>query len=94
MPAACAADQRDRQVVVEVRVAVADAGAVEEQRVVEHRAVALAASPASFVDEIRELPEVVLVDLVQPLELGRLVLVVRQRVVRVGDADLRDRRGR
>ena len=85
-----AADEGDRQVVVEVRVAVADAGAVEEQRVVEHHAVALR-HRRQLLDQVRELLEVVLVDLVQPLELRCLVLMVRQRMVRVRDADLRIR---
>ena len=42
-----------------------------------------------LVHQVGELAEVVLVDLVQALQLRRLVLVMRQRVVRVGDADLR-----
>src|SRR5713101_8713363 len=64
-----AADERDRQVVVEVRVAVADAGAVQQQRVVEHLPVCFG-NRRELLDEIRELLEVVLVDLVQPFELG------------------------
>src|SRR3954468_9882783 len=59
-----AADQRDRQVVVEVRVAVADPGAVEEQRVVQHHPVAFR-DGRELLHEIPELAEVILVDLVQ-----------------------------
>ena len=69
-------------------IAVADARAVQEQRVIEHRAVAFR-QLRELVHQIRELPEVILVDLVQPFELRRLVLVVRDRVMGVADPDLR-----
>src|SRR5712671_1871265 len=61
-----AANQRNREIVVEMRIAVADAGPIQEQCVVEHRAVALG-QLRQLVDQIRELPHVILVDLVQSL---------------------------
>jgi hypothetical protein len=68
------ADERNRQVVVEVRVAVADPGPIEKQRVVEHAAVAFW-KLRRFVHEY-ELAEVIFVDPVEPLQLRRLVLVM------------------
>src|SRR5262245_4908480 len=73
-------NHRDRQVVVEMRVAVADARPVEQQRVVQHRALAFRrrGQPGH---QMRKLLEMVLIHLVQAFELGLLVLVMRQRVV-------------
>src|SRR5216684_240384 len=74
-PRVLAADECDRQVVVKVRVAVADAGAVQEQRVVQHLPLTLR-KRAQLLDEVGKLLHVELVNLVQPLELRRLVLMV------------------
>ena len=74
------ANQRNRQIVVEMRIAVADAGTVQEQCVVEHRAVALG-QLRKPVDQIGKLPHVILVDLVQSLQFRRFVLMVRHWVV-------------
>ncbi len=81
-------DQRDRQILVEVRIAVADSGTVEEQRRVEHRPVPLRRLGQPL-HQMRKLLEVVLVDQTQPLEIDRPVLVMRQRVMRIRDPDLR-----
>ncbi len=65
---------------MEVRVAVADASPVQQHRVVQQGSVTLRRR-VQFGDEVSELLEMVFVDHVQPLELGRLVLVMRQRMV-------------
>ena len=81
-------DGQDRQVVVRVLVAVAHAAAVEEQRVIEQGAVAVRRG-FQPIEEAREQPQVVGVDLGL---LGHLLgdaVVVRHRVMPVRDADLR-----
>ena len=87
-PAGGAADQQDRQVVVRVQVAVAHAAAVEEHRVIEQVAVAVRGR-LQLLEEDREQVEVVHVDLGFLRDLLGDVVVVRHRVMAVGDADLR-----
>ena len=45
-----------------------------------------------LLDQMGKLPEMVLVELAEPLKLRGLVLMMRQRVVRVGNPDLGGRR--
>src|SRR5262245_32204968 len=79
-PRGFATNHRDRQIVVEVRVAIADPRPVEEQRVIEHRGVAFT-HRRQFFHKIRKLLNVVLVDLVQAFELGGLILMMRERMM-------------
>jgi len=89
--AAVVAQQQQRHVVVLVRVAVPNRGAVEQHHVVDERAVAVRRA-GQLGHELAEERHVVLVDLLHLLDLLAVAAVVRQRVVRVGDADLRIRR--
>ena len=88
LDAARAADQDERQVDVRVLVRVADAAAVEHERVVQQVAVAVGGR-LQRLEEVGGQADVVLVDLVALLELQRVVLVVRHRVVGAVDAQLR-----
>ncbi len=92
MPVAlnAAAGDEDRQVLVVVEARVAHAAAVENQRVVEQRAVAVR-SVAHPLEEVREQRHMELVDLRELQDLLWIVAVVADRVVRVCDADLRIR---
>ena len=80
------ARQQDRQVVVGVGVAVADAAAVDDHAVVEQRAVALG-DRLQLLEQVSQLGDVELVDLLDLLLLGRVAAVVREVVVAVRDAD-------
>ena len=86
--AAVVSRQQERHVVVLVCVAVAYRGAVEQHHVVDQRAVAVGRA-GQLGHELAEERHVVLVDLLHLLDLLAVPAVVRQRVVRVGDADLR-----
>ena len=85
-------DQQDRQVVVVVAVAVADAAAVDDHAVVEQRAVAFL-DRLQLAEQVGELLDVEAVDLLDLRLLLRVVAVVRQVVVAFGDADERVGRG-
>src|SRR5262249_15066709 len=85
-----AADEHQRQVVARVPLAVRNAGAVQNRRVIEQRAVAVRRR-TQLRQILREQLRVVAVDLRHLRdELGDVV-VMRQRVVRLGHADLRIR---
>ena len=80
------AGHQRRQVVVGVRVGIAQAAAVDDHRVVEQRSVLVLRVP-QLAEEVGQHRHVVAVDHLQPRHLLRVVLVVRQAVVGVGDAD-------
>ena len=82
-----AADQSQRQIGVRVPIAVGDAAAVEDHRVIEQRAVAVR-SRFHALDQISELIHVMRVDLDGLGDLDRIVLVMRAVVMAVGNADL------
>ena len=84
--AAAFAEQENRQLIVVVAVAVADAGAVEEHHVVEQGAVAFF-DCLQFGDEVVEVLSVELVDLGDLFELGFVAAVVGAVVVAFGHAD-------
>src|SRR6185503_1412881 len=86
-PARVAGEQH-RQIQMVVHVAVAHAAAVDEQRVLEQVAVAVG-RVLQPLQELGEQAHVVRVDLRFLLHLLRVVVVVRDRVMTVGDADLR-----
>ena len=86
--AAAAADHDVRQRVVIVRVAVAHVAAVEQHRVIQQRAVAVLRR-VELRQELAEQADVERLNARQHLELLGLVLVVRDRMVPFGDADLR-----
>ena len=73
-----------------MQIAITDPGAGEENRVVEHRAVAIRHS-LQLVEEVGEHLDVIGVDLRERLELIRVVLVVRDRVVSARYANFRIR---
>ncbi len=81
--ASSATHEQDREVVRIVRVAVTHAGAVDERGVVEQRAVAVGGR-LQPVEEISEQARVKTVDLQELRQLVRIVLVVGNRVVRIG----------
>ena len=87
---AAAADHQHRQILVRMAVAVAQAAAVDDERVIEQRAVAVG-RVLHLVDEAREQLHVHRVDLGHPLDPLGVAAVVRERVVRIGHADLRIR---
>ena len=87
-PARAAADQQDRQVVVRVLVPVAHAAAVEERRVIQEVAVAVGRRPEPLEEAGEEL-QMVRVDLGFLGDLFRNAVVVRDRVVSIGHANLR-----
>ena len=82
-----AAHDDDRQPLVVVQVAVRHPGAVEQHHVVEQVAVAVRRGPC-LLEEVPEERDVELVDLRDLLVEGRVVAVMRRRMVRVGHADL------
>ena len=86
-PAGAAAGDHDRQVGVVVHVRVAHAAAVQVERMVQQRAVAVRRR-GQLLQEVAEQRDVVLVDLGDHGELRRIVPVVRRRVVRIRHADL------
>ena len=86
--AVAAADDDIRQRVMIVSVAVAHVAAIEKDRVIEKRAVAVFVR-VELADEIGEQPDVVCLDLGEPLELVGAILVVRHRVMAFGDTNLR-----
>src|SRR4029434_637838 len=87
---AAAASQKDREVVVVVRIAVAQAGTVDDHAVVEQRAVALA-HRLELVEEVGELPRVERVDLRELFDVRLVAEVVRDVVVALVDAEERVR---
>ena len=86
--ARAAAHQHQRQVVARVPVAVGDARAVQDRHVVEQRAVAVRRR-LQLGQVLREQLRVIAVDLRHLLDQLGNVVVVRQRMVRLGHADLR-----
>src|SRR5262249_34697526 len=83
-----AAGDDDRQVDVIVDVRIAHTAAVEHHRVVEQRAAAVRRR-LQLLEVVGGQRDVEGVDLRHPRDLLRIVAVVRQRVMRVGDANLR-----
>ena len=81
------AGDEDRQVRVIMKVGIAHPAAVEVERVVQERAVPLGCG-LQLREELGEQRHMELVDLGHPGDLCGVVAVVRERVVRVGDADL------
>ena len=71
-----AAHQNVRHIVVQVLVGIAHVGPVEDQRVVEQRAVAIRRL-LQLVDEVREALHVVLVDVRIPLDVRWILGMVR-----------------
>ena len=86
--AAAVAGEDDRQVVVVVAVAVGDAAAVDDHRVVEQALAVDVLGLLQLVEEVGELLHVEVVDLGDLLEVVLLALVVGDVVVAVRDADL------
>ena len=84
--AAAATGHEDRQVVVVVAVAVADAAAVDDHRVVKQRAIALT-DRLQLAEQVGELFDVKAVDLLDLFMLVRVAAVVREVVVAFGNAD-------
>ena len=76
-PSATAPREHDRQVLVVVAVAVADAAAVNDHAVVKQRAVAFR-NRFHLLQHVRELLDVEGVDFADLLQLVAVVLVVRQ----------------
>jgi hypothetical protein len=72
---------------VGVQITVADAAAVQDQGVIEQRAVAVRRR-AQPVEEVSEQADVVRVDLGVLLDLVRRIPMMRDRVVRIGYADV------
>ena len=92
--AVVAADQDVRHVVVHVLVRVAHVAAVQQQRMIEQRAVAIV-GVSQFVDEVRQHLHVILVDLRQLLDRIRIFAVVRAAMEAQRRATrFPDRRGR
>ena len=83
-----AAEDCQRQIHVRVDVRVAEPGAVEQQRVIEQRAVAVGRR-SQLLEERREQLRLIGVHLGELRDLLRIVAVVREPVVRLGDADFR-----
>ena len=71
-----------------MRVAVAHVAAVQDQRMIQQRAVAVLGG-VQLLQELGEQREVIILDLHQLLDLVRAVLVVRRGVMAVGNAHLR-----
>ena len=97
MPAALessrpAADDEQRQVVARVPLAVGNARAVQDRHVIQKRAVAVGRRP-KLRQILREQLRVIAIDLRHVRDELRSVVVVRQRMVRFGHADLRVRPG-
>ena len=86
--AIAAARQQHRQVFVAVAVAVAQAAEVDDHRAVEQRAIRFPGR-LEFFQEVSEDLRVQAVDLGDLLDPFGVAAVVRERVVRVGDVDLR-----
>src|SRR4051812_30757956 len=78
----------DREVHVIVNVGVAHAAAIEVQRVVEQRAVPFRRR-FQFFEKVRKERDVERVDLRHPRNLFRVVAMMRERMVRIRDTDLR-----
>ena len=85
-PGAAAGDQ-DRQIRVKVLIPVADAAAVQNHGVVEQRAIPVR-SGLQLLQEVREELYVKRVDLGEERQLLGVVSMVRQAMVRIGDAEL------
>src|SRR5918994_124242 len=81
-------NQHERQVRMIVRVALAHPGAVEEDAVVEQRAIAVRCVP-QLLEIRREKAYVIGVELDDVLDLDRVALVMGERVMRFENADLR-----
>ena len=77
-----------RQRIARVLIRIAHAAAVEDQRVIEQRAVAVGRR-VQLLQELGEQLDVVGVDLGDLGDVLRVVAVVRDRMVLLGDADLR-----
>ena len=84
-----AAEHQDRQIGRCVRVAVGHPVAIQQHHVIEQRAVAVGRRRELF-HVVREQRRVVGVDLGEVRELDLIVVVVRGRVMRLVDADLRE----
>src|SRR6185295_12738613 len=84
------AEDRRRQRIVVVLVAVGHVAAEQDRRVIEHRAVRLRRL-CEPLDELREHQRVVRLDLHQLVHLRRVVAVMRQRMEALGDAEVRVR---
>ena len=78
--------EHDRQIVVRVDVRLAQAAAEHHERVIEQRTVAVVRL-LQLLHQVREERRVKLVDLDQLLDALGILLVMRNRVVAVGDAD-------
>src|SRR5678815_895180 len=85
--AASAADHECWQWTVCMTVAVADARSIQNDHVVEQRAIAVG-SVAQLLQIIREEFQMVLLNLGALLHLDRIVLMMRQRMMRLRNADL------
>src|SRR5438034_2135804 len=85
-----AADQHERQIDVRVLIRIAQPAALQDHRVVQQRAVAVLDVPQPACKPCEQI-DVVRVDLRGLRELDRVVLMVRNRVVRLGHADERIR---
>src|SRR5262245_64758647 len=85
--AASTADHECRQRTMCMTVAVADARAIQNDHVVEQRAIAVG-SVAQLLQIIREEFQMVLLNLSALLHLDRIVLMMRQRMMRLRNADL------
>src|SRR5262249_12455815 len=80
-----AAGQNERNIDWSVAVAVGDACPIDQSQMIEQTAVAIR-SRAKFLHQIREHLDVIGVDLCSLRDLFRLFLVMRNGMVRVGDA--------
>ena len=88
--AGASAHDHGREWAVRVAIAVAEPRAVKDDRVVEQRSLAVARPLQSF-EERREQRRVMYLDLRALLELFGIVLVVRNLMMRIRDAELRIR---
>jgi hypothetical protein len=82
------AGKNDRDVVRVMAVAVGNAGAIHHRHVIEQRAVSVGRRLQAL-EVIRELLDVIRVDLRDLLDLRQLSGIVRDRMMRIGHADLR-----
>src|SRR5262245_18163761 len=84
--AIAATDYRDGQIIVRVPVAVGEATAVQDQRPVQQRAVAVPRA-GELCQEVGKQHHVMRIDAREPLQGRGLVAVVREQMVRFGYAD-------
>ena len=71
-------------------VSIAHAGPIDHRHVIEERTIAVRSRP-QLLQELREQGEVIGVDRGQLRELRRIIVVVRERVVGLGDTEIRER---